>query len=385
MLSARRCRNFSPGSKTPGFIRSSDLKAKKSYTILTLLLAGIWIVLLFGSRTEAADEYNCLMCHKHRSMGRIDQNGKRWNYNVDEFLYNHSVHRSIECRDCHTYITKVPHDPVTQQVSCANQCHIKPPFSQDKFSHEKIIGIYNGSAHAIKAEDSNTLKNAKPYCKYCHANPMYTRISEKTVPYKESLQRCFNCHPQRGVIQAYRHITHRLRKKTSRSSQEIVPLCATCHQDVGLMRKLNVSERALTAVETYNQSIHGKLVRLGSQKAANCISCHASNALHDIYKKDDPRGTIYKDNIAKTCHQCHEKTNPWFIKIAVHPSEKHSANPIIYLVSIFFQVVLYCAVFSMVGLMLFETFGRWADGIKFLFRDGTSWRGQSKRKSKKGK
>ena len=151
------------------------------------------------------------------------------------------------------------------------------------------------------------------------------------------------------------------------------------------MKKLNVSQKAQTAVESYNRSIHGKLVQLGSQKAANCISCHASNALHDIYKKDDPRATIYKDNISKTCHQCHEKTNSSFIQIAVHPSKEHEADPIIYLVSIFFRVVLYVAVFSMVGLMLFETFGRWTDGIRFLLRGGTSWRGQSRRSPKKEK
>ena len=373
------------GAKAHGFIRSSALKAIKRYTILTVFLAGLCIVLSFGSRAQAADEYNCLMCHKHRSVGRIDENGKRWNYHVDEFLYNHSVHRRIECRDCHTYITRVPHDPVTQNVSCANQCHIKPPFAQEKFSHEKIIGIYNQSAHGIGPQDSDELKNAKPICIYCHQNPMYSRISEKAIPYRETLQRCFNCHPERGVIQAYSHMAHRLRKKTSRASQEIVQLCATCHQDVELMKRLNVSQKALTAVESYNRSIHGKLVQLGSQKAANCVSCHASNALHDIYKKDDPRGTIYKDNISKTCNQCHEKTNDWFIQIAVHPSQEHEGDPIIYLVSIFFRVVLYGAVLSMVGLMLLETFGRWTGGIRFLLKSGTSWRRQSRRRPKKEK
>jgi hypothetical protein len=318
-------------------------------------------------------------------MGRIDENGRRWNYNVDEILYNHSVHRSVECRDCHTYITKIPHDPVTEDVNCANQCHIRPPFAQKEFSHEKIKDIYNHSAHGIRPDDSEELKNAKPFCKYCHLNPIYIPLSEENVPYRQTLQRCSNCHPQRGVIQAYRHITHRLRKKTSRSPQEIVQLCATCHKNEELMKNLHLSERAVTAVKTYNQSIHGKLVQLGSQKAADCISCHASNALHDIYKKDDPRATIYKDNIEKTCHQCHKETSSYFINIAVHPSEEHGENSIIYLVGVFFEVVLYVAVLSMVGLMLFETFGRRKDGIKLFFKDGTSWRGKSRRKSKKEK
>jgi hypothetical protein len=345
----------------------------------------MFILFLSGPQAEAADRDNCLMCHKHRYSGRIDESGKRWNYNVDEIIYNHSVHRKIECRDCHTYITKIPHDPVTQVVNCANQCHIKPPFAQENFSHKKIIDAYDDSVHGIRPGDSEELKSAKPHCKYCHLNPLYTKISEKRVAFEETLRRCYNCHEKVGVTQAYKHMTHRLRRKTSRSSREIVQLCAKCHQDVALMKKLNASDKALEAVETYNQSIHGKLVRLGSEKAANCISCHASSALHDINKIDNEKASIHKDNLAKTCQQCHEKTNSWFIKIAVHPSTKHEENQVVYLMSIFFRLALYGSVFSMVGLMLFETFGRKRDGIKLLLRNGTTWRGPSKRRSKKGK
>jgi len=149
------------------------------------------------------------------------------------------------------------------------------------------------------------------------------------------------------------------------------------------MQKLKVSPKALEAVATYNQSIHGKLVRLGSQKAADCISCHASNALHDIYKKDSPQATINKANIEKTCRQCHAKTNNWFIKIAVHPSLEHKDNPIIHLMSIFLQLAIYGTVISMVGLMLFETFGRRREGIRLVLVNGTSWRAKTKQKSKK--
>jgi hypothetical protein len=39
----------------------------------------------------------------------------------------------------------------------------------------------------------------------------------------------------------------------------------------------------------------------------------------------------------------------------------------------------------MVGLMLFETFGRRRDGIKLVLRNGTTWGGKSKIRSKKEK
>lgn len=358
------------------------MKLKKScFAFLSFLL--ILFVLCSDLPVEAADMENCLMCHKYRFIGRIDETGKRHNYNVDENAFGKSVHKNISCRDCHTDIKKFPHDPVTRNVNCATICHIKPPFSQEKFSHEKIIEIYNQSIHGISASDSERLKIAKPYCKYCHLNPLYTRISEERVDYHETLRRCFNCHQESGVTQAYNHMTHRLRKKTSRTPQEIVQLCAKCHQDVNLMKELNASEKAITAVESYNRSIHGKLVRLGSQKAADCISCHSSNMLHDIYKHDNNKSTINKKNIKKTCNQCHENTNSWFVKIAVHPSIKSEENPIIFLASIGLRFALYGSVLSLVGLMLFETYGRKKKGIKLLLKKGTSWRGKSNRLSNK--
>ena len=146
------------------------------------------------------------------------------------------------------------------------------------------------------------------------------------------------------------------------------------------MKKLKVSEKGLTAVATYNRTLHGKAVTLGSQETADCVSCHASAAIHDIYKKDNPNSTVHKDNLKKTCHHCHDNSNEWFVNIAVHPSTKHDESLFFHIASIGLRLALYGAVFSLVGLMLFETYGRRKDGIKFLLRRGTSWRGTSKRR-----
>jgi len=346
----------------------------KKHKATLLFIAGVFILLLSAFPAEATDTENCLMCHKHRFIGRIDENGKRWNYNVDEILYGKSVHRIVECRDCHTYITKIPHDPVTRGVNCATQCHIKPPFAQKKFSHEKIIATYDQSVHGSAPQDPEALKNAQPYCKFCHLNPLYTPISEKRVPYTQNLRRCYNCHPAEGVIQAYNHVTHRLRKKTTRSPRQIVQLCAKCHQDVESMKKLNVSEKTLAAVDSYNRSIHGKLVKLGSRKAADCISCHASNALHDIYQTDNQKATIYKDNLEQTCKQCHDQTNSWFVQIAVHPAATPEGSRVIKLVSHILKLALFSSIFGLVGLVLLETVARRKEGIALVLKNGASWR-----------
>lgn len=357
-------------------LKTSRVKMLKACA--TALLGAVFIILAGSPSAAAADKENCLMCHKYRFVGRIDEQGKRINYNVDEHMYAGSVHKNVPCRDCHTYITKVPHDPVTEEVNCANQCHIKPPFSEENFSHRKIIDVYNNSAHGIKPDDPPEVKQAKPYCKFCHLNPLYLKVDEKRVAFEETLLRCQNCHQKKGVTQAYIHMTHRLRHKTSRSPQEIVQLCSKCHQDEELMKKLPVSEVSLTAVETYNRSIHGKSVMLGSQTAADCVSCHATNALHDIYKKDENNATVYKDNLQKTCKQCHVKTNEKFVQIAVHPKLTREEKPGLFLISLTLEFALYGSVFGLLGLLVLETYGRKKDGIKWQIRRGTTWRRQSK-------
>lgn len=351
----------------------------------SLLSSFCWAVacvfLFLSFEAEANEKEACLMCHKYRFAGRINENGKRINYHVDEYTYEHSVHRSVPCQDCHTDITKFPHDPVKEAVNCATQCHIKPPFASENFSHQKIINTYNESAHGIRPDDPPDLKKAKPDCKFCHLNPLYTRVDEEMISFDTTLGRCLNCHPEQGVTQAYKHITHRLRKKTSRTPQEIVQLCSKCHQDREFMKKVNASKESLDAVETYNRSIHGKSVMLGSQQTADCVSCHASNLLHDIYKQNNKKATIHQDNLTQTCKQCHAQTNSWLIRIAVHPRPHPEGNPIIYFAGIFFRLALYGSLFSMVGMLLLETRGRRQDGIKFLLRHGTSWRGKGKHRT----
>jgi hypothetical protein len=120
-------------------------------------------------------------------------------------------------------------------------------------------------------------------------------------------------------------------------------------------------------------------VALGSQVAADCVSCHATSAIHDIYKKDDPKATVHKEKIANTCKQCHKDANKQFARIDVH-SKIDKEKPVLYVANTSLHFVFYGSVFGLVGLMLLETFGRKKDGIKWQIRKGTTWRGKSKRK-----
>jgi hypothetical protein len=351
----------------------------KALTIIAILLS----VFFTSYAANAADKENCLMCHKYRQIGRIDEAGRQRSYFVDEKIYANTTHRNVPCRDCHNYITNIPHDTVKEEVNCANECHIKPPFSKENFSHKKIIDVYNRSVHGVKEDDTDELKKAKPYCKYCHVNPLFTNVDEKRISFEKSLSRCINCHERKGVTQAYKHMAHRLRQKTSRSTQEIVQMCSkNCHADLVLMSKFKVSKESLEAVETYNESIHGKAVALGSQDAADCVSCHATSAIHDIYKKDEKHSTVNPINRINTCEQCHKNVNDRFVQIDVHSGIERHEKPVLYFTNLALTFVFYGSVFGLIGLALLETVGRRRDGIKWQIKRDTTWRGTPKPRKK---
>src|SRR5262249_9219336 len=74
---------------------------------------------------------------------------------------------------------------------------------------------------------------------------------------------------------------------------------------------------------TYLASYHGLASKLGSQVVANCASCHG---VHNILPSTDPRSTINRANLIKTCGQCHPGVNARFVLDKVHVDAPISAD-----------------------------------------------------------
>ena len=88
--------------------------------------------------------------------------------------------------------------------------------------------------------------------------------------------------------------------------------CARCHEGVRLTQEFGFQGRRAT---TYLASYHGLASKLGSQVVANCASCHGA---HNILPSSDPRSTIYRANLVKTCGQCHPGVTERFVAAKVH-------------------------------------------------------------------
>ncbi len=96
--------------------------------------------------------------------------------------------------------------------------------------------------------------------------------------------------------------------------------CARCHESVRLTQEFGVEGQRAS---TYLASYHGLAARLGSQVVANCASCHGT---HSIFPSSDPRSTIHKANLARTCGQCHPGVTENFTAAKVHVDAPLSAD-----------------------------------------------------------
>ncbi len=84
--------------------------------------------------------------------------------------------------------------------------------------------------------------------------------------------------------------------------------CGACHGQKFVMASSGVSSAPFAS---YQESVHGKAVAAGSEKAAVCTDCHGA---HDILAADDPKSPIAKLNVPATCGKCHNNIKQEFVQ-----------------------------------------------------------------------
>lgn len=125
---------------------------------------------------------------------------------------------------------------------------------------------------------------------------------------------CTDCH---GIHSIKSHLD----PNSSVAAQNLArTTCARCHEGVRLSQELGVES---SRSSTYLASYHGLASRLGSKVVANCASCHG---VHDILPSSDPRSTISRANLVRTCGQCHPGVTEKFALGKVHVDAPLSAD-----------------------------------------------------------
>ncbi len=214
------------------------------------------ILLLSSILAQSKDDLVCLDCHGDKTLTKT-HNGKVISLFVNGKSFASSVHEEISCTGCHADVdpNNLPHAEKLDRVACAT-------------CHEKAVEHFQRSLHALALKKG---VNLAPNCASCHSK--HEILSAKNP-----------------------------RSKTY--VMNIPNLCGQCHKEgTAVSNLVNPDERKV--LNDYSESIHGEgLFKRGLIVTAVCTSCHTS---HDILPHTNSYSTINRNNIAKTCTQCHTR------------------------------------------------------------------------------
>jgi len=338
----------------------------------------MWVasfVLLNGIpvNAQAEEELNCFICHKHRGLSRIDENGEFRLFYINQELFDSGPHRRNQCKDCHTDIDRIPHD-AAKQIDCTQECHVTEPSGQAKFSHQHISDILAESVHSKLDADGNLKDYPDDYpgCKDCHEQPIYRPFSVykgEKLPGVSSrgISRCKACHTSGNFAEDfYEHVTSRLHK--TRFPLETIDICAKCHEDPALLERHDLHD----AVATYKDTFHGKLILLGSEKTPDCIDCHVvvGENTHLIQSQTELSSAVHKNNIGATCRSadCHSGASARLSEFSTHVTYELDKYPMEFYMLLFFKGLITVVLYFFLALIFFELMRRLFPNFTF-FKD----------------
>jgi cytochrome b subunit of formate dehydrogenase/nitrate/TMAO reductase-like tetraheme cytochrome c subunit len=268
------------------------------------LIALLSLLLAFAANAEEAklpaDAESCLECHKAGGDGPA--------FDVPAFLKGVHAANGIGCTDCHQGYAMGPHDaegpavspngaaavaklaaakvgdkPLTTSakalLSCGD-CHDAPATALVKSVHSKWLG-----------EHAATVPG--PTCVSCHGSP-HTLVK----------------------LAAYAPVDGK-REKVPADRREIHARCAACHGNEEFAKAAGLPTEV---VARYDDSIHGRSVRVGNEYAPVCTSCHSAKVggSHGIVAKTDAASAVSEAQKKDTCGRCHAGATDNFAKLIAH-------------------------------------------------------------------
>ncbi|MHC4941646.1 MAG: cytochrome c3 family protein [Planctomycetota bacterium] len=253
------------------------------------------------------------------------------------------------CNDCHephyTRGKDQPGSPTfpTNVPKLCGKCHREgvKVHERMKTDQHEIISHYTMSIHGKGLLKSGLLVTA--ICTDCHTThgPLPADDPRSSVHRDNVAQTCANCH--HGI---YEMFTQSIHANGHMKNGHIPPTCSDCHSSHSISRtdvgnfKLGIIERCgrchEDVTETYFDTFHGKVSKLGEEATAKCYHCHGA---HDVLPVSDPRSRLSRENIVSTCQQCHEGAHRRFAGYLTHATH-HNRDKYPYLFYAFWGMTL---------------------------------------------
>ena len=262
---------------------------------LLLVAAAPAIAITFTIPTGKTDR--CLECHGKPDLGTIDVNGVEKSLTVDQNAWHDSMHSRMDCTACHAGFQAREHTAAE---------------TQGWYKQAKLTACSDCHSAEFKMYDQSF-----------HGNLVMGEGSTEAPS-------CGDCHGSHGIVDP-----------TTVEFRESIPeVCGRCH-----------GEKEATYLDTY----HGKSVLLGDSSRAVCTDCHG---YHKILPQSDPASTVSKQNVVKTCGQCHENANTRFSSFLVHVDRSTPSSSLWVWLMEMNHAVLIGVLFTLGGLHCFLYFYR---------------------------
>jgi len=279
--------------------------------------------------TSVASAVDCAICHAEQVTAHSE--------GTHGILAAQGNPDAPTCLDCHDKHYTPDHlDPTSPTFArnvpdlCA-RCHREGEVAARRINHEgpDIVKSYVMSIHGKGLLESGLVVTAT--CPDCHMPHKQLPPSDtaSTVNQHNIASTCGTCH--HGIEEQYRTSIHWFAREDAPEDREL-PTCEDCHTshtisrtDLGDFRLMMMSQCGRChedESETFFDTFHGKVSRLGDAGAAKCYDCHGT---HNIHPVDNPESTLSRRNIVDTCSQCHPAANRRFTGYLTHATH-HDAE-----------------------------------------------------------
>ena len=267
--------------------------------------------------------------------------------------FDGSVHGKLQCVECHTNVTTIPHGKIEVKVSCVT-CHEslldtaeqnnKPEAIARLNGVVQMIGSYMKSIHAQPSAADQSRTNAT--CYNCHdAHYVYPKGTPNYNWWRLNLPyTCGACHT--SELAAYKTSVHG--QEALLNGNPKAAICADCHSSHDIQSpfltktQLQITQNCGSChqaqLASYMQTYHGQVDELGFAYTAKCFDCHG---YHTIKRVNDPTSSVYPANRLQTCQKCHLNATAGFVTFEPHATTHDFARyPYTWLASKFMLLLL---------------------------------------------
>lgn len=295
---------------------------------------------------------DCSICHAE--VGEVFAQG------IHGKLLQENDPNAPSCTDCHGRHNILANDDQNATTFRRNipdlcaQCHRAGEQAAVRYSgkEHEVVQHYSMSIHGKGVFESGLMVSA--VCSDCHNSHLTLPATnpQSSVHPKNVGETCGTCHL--GIYEEFKTSIH---SPLVSGEDKKLPSCNTCHSSHEIERTDVTDFKAQLlnqcggchqeVTETYFETYHGKVSKLGSTLAAKCSDCHGS---HNILPPSNPASTLSHANIVETCRSCHPNSNRKFTGYLTHATH-HDKDKYPYLYYTFWAMTwLVIGVFTFFGL-----------------------------------